>query len=395
VAKKGNCLMGGSEKVSKGFKDVTLANWRASPFSKWAFHHVREVVPSAEIRNDPQVIWKLQERAPPFETAALTSLINETSTDSVVILHDNKIMFETYRNGMGPDDQHILFSVSKSILGLIAGCLIRDDIIKESDFITDYLPEMLGTAYDRASIRDALDMRVGVYFDEDYTAQDGPIIDYRYAANWNPTPESKNAITLKSFFASLKQGDGPHGGDFHYVSPNTDLLAWLFERACGRRYTDLVSDYLWKPMGSERSAYITVDRIGGMRAAGGICMIPRDLARLGMLLAQNGMRDCQQIIPNAWIADFYEGGDRDAWNNGSFKDFFASKAMHYRSKWYVCQKAGRLLHGFGIHGQYLFVDQDRKLSIAWLSSEADPLDSQVSHRILSIVNEIRGAWDTV
>jgi CubicO group peptidase (beta-lactamase class C family) len=374
---------------SRSLVETTLANWRTSPICKWAFHHVREVVPSAEIRNDPQLIWSLKEQAPPFETAALKSLINETSTDAVVIIHDNKIIFESYHNGMGPDDQHILFSVSKSILGLITGCLIRDDIIKESDLITDYLPEMLGTAYDRASIRDALDMRVGVYFDEDYTAQDGPIIDYRYAANWNPTPESKVAITLKSFLASLKHSDGPHGGDLHYVSPNTDLLAWLFERASGKRYTDLLSDYLWKPIGSERSAYITVDRIGGMRAAGGICMTPRDLGRLGMLVAQNGMRGRQQIIPAEWIADLYKVGDRDAWNNGSFKDFFESKAMHYRSKWYVCQDAGQLLHGFGIHGQYLFVDQDKKLSIAWLSSEEDPLDSEVSRRILSMVNEIR------
>ena len=386
--------MGMSEKVTKGSVDVTLENWRTSPFSQWAFHHVREVVPTAEIQNDPQAVWKLNAQVAPFNTAALTSLINETSTDAVVIMQDDKFIFESYHNGMRPDDPHILFSVSKSILGLIAGLLIRDDIIKDTDLMTDYLPEMFGTAYDRATIRDALDMRVGVCFDEDYTAQDGPIIDYRYAANWDPTPDFKSGITLKSFFTSLKQSDGTHGGNFHYVSPNTDLLAWLFERASGKRYTDLLSEYLWKPLGAERPAYITVDRIGGMRAAGGICMTPRDLGRLGLLLAQNGTRGGQQIIPQAWIADLYEGGERAAWENGSFKDFFAGKAMHYRSKWYVCHDSGPLLHGFGIHGQYLFVDQDKKLSIAWLSSEAEPLNSAVSHRILRLVDDIRVALET-
>jgi hypothetical protein len=34
-------------------RQVTLANWRQAPFSRWAFHHVRELVPSAEIVNDP------------------------------------------------------------------------------------------------------------------------------------------------------------------------------------------------------------------------------------------------------------------------------------------------------------------------------------------------------
>ena len=377
------------KRKSNGLAEATLANWRTSPICKWAFHHVREIVPSAEIRNDPQVIWQLKKHTTPFETTALTSLIGQTSTDAVVIIHENRIIFESYQNGMSSDDQHILFSVSKSILGLVAGCLIHDDIINESDLITYYLPEMSGTAYDGATIRDALDMRVGVYFDEDYTSQDGPIIDYRYAANWNPTPESKVATNLKGFLTSLNQRDGPHGGDFHYVSPNTDLLAWLFERASGKRYTDLISDYLLKPLGSERSAYITVDRIGGMRAAGGICVTPRDLGRLGMLLAQNGMRDCQQIVPANWIADLYKSGDRDAWNNGSFKDFFDGKAIHYRSQWYVCQNSGPLLYGFGIHGQYLFVDQDRKLSIVWLSSEKDPLNSDLTHRILNMVHKIR------
>ena len=367
----------------------TLETWRTSPTCKWAFHNVREIVPTANIKNNPQEIWDLEYQAPPFETKTLKSLIQNTSTDAVVIIHNNKILFESYHNGMQADDQHILFSVSKSILGLIAGCLIDNDIIKDSDLITNYLPELNGTAYDDASIRDALDMRVGVYFDEDYMAQNGPIIDYRYAANWNPTPESKVDINLQSFLASLKQRDGQHGGSLKYVSPNTDMLAWLFERASGKRYADLVSNYLWKPLGSEQSAYITVDRIGGMRAAGGICMTAKDLSRLGQLIAQNGIRNGRQIITSNWIEDLYKGGNRTAWDNGSFKDFFRSKARHYRSNWYICQEAGQLLHGFGIHGQYLFVDQEKKLSIAWFSSEEEPLNSETSQRILNMVNEIR------
>ena len=40
---------------------VTLANWRTPPFNRWAFQHVREIVPSAEIANDPDRIWHLPE----------------------------------------------------------------------------------------------------------------------------------------------------------------------------------------------------------------------------------------------------------------------------------------------------------------------------------------------
>ena len=38
---------------------VTLANWRTAPFNRWAFHHVRELMPSADIANDPTKIRPL------------------------------------------------------------------------------------------------------------------------------------------------------------------------------------------------------------------------------------------------------------------------------------------------------------------------------------------------
>ena len=93
------------------------------------------------------------------------------------------------------------------------------------------------------SIADGLrDMRVGVLFDEDYLATSGPIIEYRKAQNWNPLAPGDTPSDLRSFFSQLVQPDGPHEGRFHYVSPNTDLLGWVIERATGRRFADLVSE---------------------------------------------------------------------------------------------------------------------------------------------------------
>ena len=43
---------------NKGAEQVTLANWRTSPFNQWAFHHVREIVPTASIPNDTKKIQK-------------------------------------------------------------------------------------------------------------------------------------------------------------------------------------------------------------------------------------------------------------------------------------------------------------------------------------------------
>jgi len=369
---------------------ATLANWRTQPFNHWAFHHVREIVPSAEVPNDPANVWTFDEAPQDLDLGnAVTGMAN----DALVILHQGRLVHESYRNGMGPADPHILMSVSKSILGLVAGtCVARGDVA-EDDLITDHLPELTSTAYTGATLRDALDMRVGLAFDEDYTATTGPIIAYRQAANWNPVPPGADPYDLRSFQSLLTQADGPHGGRFHYVSPVTDMLAWLLERASGVRYADLVSQRLLAPLGAERSGYITVDRIGGARGAGGLCLTARDLARVGQLMLQGGVRDGVQVLPEAWVQDIFTGGDRTAWDTGDFADKFPGLPVSYRSKWYVHHGDDPLVHGLGIHGQYLFVDPKRDLSIAWFSSEDAPVDPGWLAHVFASVQRIRAQFD--
>jgi|TARA_B110000971_G_scaffold77802_1_gene79967 hypothetical protein len=369
---------------------ASLANWRKAPYCHWAFHHVREIIPSAEIPNDPTKVWELEPSTMDTSNLGLDEAMARTDCDAVVVLHKDKLVHESYRNGMTSRDPHILMSVSKSMLGLVAGTLVERGELAEDDLITKYVPELENTAYVGATVRDLLDMRAGVLFDEDYLATEGPIIDYRYAANWNPVPKDHAPIDLRSFMSLLTEPDGPHGGRFHYVSPNTDLLAWVFERASGMRYAKLVSERLWKPLGAEAPGYITVDRIGGARAAGGKCFLARDLARVGMMMANGGQRNGKQVVPSSWLEDIVKNGDPQAWKDGDFYNEMGQRDIHYRSKWYVKREAEPLIFGVGIHGQFLFVDPAKKLSISWFASQDSPLDGPLFEKTLSIIEKIRG-----
>src|SRR5256885_10636124 len=109
---------------------VTLANWRNAPFNRWAFHHVRELIPSADIPNHPRRVRELPAakrsmdvRIEPDAGEPLTfeRFLSETDTDAVVILQRGRIIAEHYAGGMSAHDPHILMSVSKSILGLVVG----------------------------------------------------------------------------------------------------------------------------------------------------------------------------------------------------------------------------------------------------------------------------------
>ena len=371
---------------------ATLANWRSRPYSAWALHHVREIVASADIPNDPDNRWTIEAGAPGFDVSMIDPVMDANDADAVVVMHQGKRVFESYRNGNDAATPHILFSVSKSMLGLLAGSLVASGDLNPDALITDYLPELGDTVFKGATVRDALDMRVGVLFDEDYLATEGPIIDYRYAANWNPAPEGRDAGDLRSFMHKLTEKDGEHGQRFHYVSPNTDLLAWVFERATGRRYADLFADRIWRPLGAAHPGYITVDRIGGVRAAGGMCLTARDLALVGQMLVQGGARGGAQIIPESWIEDIETRGDNEAWRTGDFADHLPLD-MHYRSKWYVHPGDRPLIHGLGIHGQYIFVDRARELSVSWFSSGHDPLGETQTANVLKTVFALRAAID--
>lgn len=376
---------------------VTLANWRQPPFNRWAFSHVGELVPSAPIRKDDS-------RTQLFETGAQADLsrfrldgdgldfegwLDATYTDAFLIVKNGHILHETYAGEMDRRQCHILMSVSKSVLGLVAGILQAQGLFVPSMLVTSVIPEMVGTAYDGATLRDLLDMRVGLCFDENYEAVSGPIIEYRKAQSWDPLAIGEAPKDLRSFFASLNEAEGTHNDRFHYVSPNTDLLGWVIERLTGTRYATLVSDLIWKPMGAEEDAYITVDRLGAPRCAGGLCTSLRDLARLARLFATEGRGVGRQVVPEAWISDILTAGDADAWERGDFVGLFPGVSMHYRSKWYVEHGPHPMVFGLGVFGQNVFVEPGSDLVIAKFSSQPIALDANFCSLTHRGINELR------
>ena len=352
---------------------ATLANWRSSPFNRRAFHHVRELIPSADIPNDPgrtRTLARRQIDLPP----AFEDFLRETDTDGVAVLHRGKLVFERYGNGMTDETPHILMSVSKSMLGLLVDELGLDTARQ----VTDILPELAQTAYRGATIRHLLDMRAGLVWDENYLATSGPIVEYRKATGWNPLGPGETPSDLHSFYQQIRETRA-HGGALHYVSPNSDLLGWVVERATSRAFPEVMSELLWKKTGAERAAYITVDRLGAPRCAGGMCSTLRDLARVGeWLIAERP----------AFLADL-QRGDAAAWARGDLAFLYPGLPLRYRNQWYVLDGDAPLYFGMGIHGQNLFVDPANELVIAKFSSQATPLDAPRIALTMRAVSQLR------
>ena len=364
---------------------VTLANWRTAPFNRWAFHHVRELVPSADIPNDPHGIKPLEEDPTNFEklridpdsgeAMGLEGFLQETNNDGMAVLQRGRVLFERYANGMSDETPHIMMSVSKSMLGL----LIHELGLDATRRLTDVVPELKDTAYRDATLRHLLDMRAGIVWNEDYLAKSGPIVEYRKATAWNPLGPGEAPSDLHSFYQSLRESTA-HGGAVHYVSPNSDLLGWVVERASGRRYAELMSERVWKRIGAERNAYITVDRLGAPRCAGGMCASLRDLARVGQWLIEE---------QSSWLEEVEQGGDPNAWCAGDLAPVFRGLPMRYYSQWYILEGDAALVFGWGIHGQFLFIDRANELVVAMFSSQALPVDAARIGLALRAVSQLR------
>ncbi len=363
-------------------QQVTLANWRLPPYNRWAFSRVRELIPTAPIAAKGGTVRACAGRdlsglaitRPDAGSVDFGDWLTETSTDGLAVIKDGRLLVELYPGDLEPGRPHIVFSVSKSITAIVTGILAGQGLIEPDWPVTRLIPEVKGSAYGDATIRHVLDMTVSVAFDEDYLDPESVFARYREAMIWNlPAPgQPLKPGDLRGFLLGLEKGGREHGAAFHYVSPNSDLLGWLLERAAGKRYADLVAELVWKPMGANHEASVTLDSLGGARAAGGVSVSLTDLARFGELVLDHGQLGGQAVCPAGWIEDMWTGGDARAWQAGDMVSLFPQG--RYRSKWYQSGNDHESLAAIGIHGQWIWIDPATRVVIAKLSSQPLPAD---------------------
>ncbi|MBN9221422.1 MAG: serine hydrolase [Mesorhizobium sp.] len=369
-----------SFKAAYGFErdEVRLGNWRAAPWNVWAFRNVSEFIPTARIAATPGLAEE-----PPVDPAELlrqefplhghditvAEALRETSTDAMVVMKSGRIVADFHAPNFSLASRHILFSTSKSVTSIIAGVLHDDGLLDFDEFVPRYVPEFKSCAYADARVRDVLDMRVSLDFEEVYHDPRGPYARYRRAGLLDPAEPGEEPQTVVEFIAGLKKGRGDHGGAYHYASPNSDVLGLVIQGASGQRFPDLASELLFQPLGARQDAYVTVDRAGTPRTGGGINMTPRDLARIGEMMRQGGAANGRRIVSQAWVHDTTTGGSSRAWAESTSATWLPGGRYH--NKWY--QTGTGAFFALGIHGQWLYVDPNAEMVVAKFSSQPDAI----------------------
>ena len=376
---------------------VTLDNWRKYPFNSWSFVNVRNLIPTSPIYNNPDKKVILQKQLIDIDDLVidhkntsykLKEIFKICDTDAFLVMHKGKIKFEFYDKFTRFNTPHIIFSVSKSLTSLLTGILVEKKVININNYISHILPETKGTAYEDATVRNVLDMSIASGFIEDYTGQAEIFKKYRSSTGWD-LPETNSTQTVKGlhdFLSSMPKSNQKHGKKYHYCSPHSDLLGWIIERASGENYSKIMADLLFKKAGMNHEANVTVDKWGASRAAGGISISPYDLLLISELVRNYGSNDNGQIIPASWIEDFRNSKNNSNYLNQDNLERFPKG--NYRSKWYQTGFKDNEFCAIGIHGQNIWINPNKEITIVRMSSASDPINIQTEELMFSVFDEI-------
>ncbi len=345
------------------------------PRTRWSFSHGRELGPTSNVWHGAGPVSvlpvalrdldKLRFADEKGNDIGWVDMQARTYTDSILVLHKGKIVYERYLGITKTYLPHIAMSVTKSFVGTLAATLAAEGKLDPSAPVTQYIPELKDTAYGDATVRQVMDMTIGVQYSENYADPKAEVWDYARSGGLLPTAATYDGPkTFYDFLVKLKK-EGKHDEAFAYKTVNAEVLAWILKRATGQNLSDLLSERIWQKLGTENDAYFAVDSVGTEQGGGGLNLTLRDMARFGEMMRLNGKFNGRQIIPAAAVADIRKGADPAKFSKAGYATL---PGYSYRNMWWVGHNSHQTFEARGIHGQRIYIDPVAEMVIVKFSS---------------------------
>jgi CubicO group peptidase (beta-lactamase class C family) len=363
------------------------------PEIRWTLSHMRELLPTVPVWRgaaarsdlgayidasgaliDALAFEDLQGRRLTWAQSLL-----DTYTDGIVVLHRGRRVYERYFGALQPHGTHACFSITKSYAATLAAVMLHEGVLDENKLVPYYLEEMQGTAYADATLREVLDMQIGVAYSETYADPLAEIWKYGRAGGLRPRPaDYAGPGNYYEYLVTLRKL-GEHGVAFDYKTVNTEILCWIMARVSGMPLARMLSEGIWSRIGCEEDAYLAVDSIGVAMGGGGLNANLRDMARFGELLRCEGGWQGRQVIPAAVVADIRRGSDPAKFDKAGYS---LLPGYSYRNMWWVGPEQSGIFEGRGIHGQRLYVAPKSEVVIARFASH--PVASSAANDVITL-----------
>lgn len=277
---------------------------------------------------------------------------------AVIVLHRGQVRLERYGLGFDAQGRWTSFSVAKSMTSTLVGAALKDGHIRSmDDKVSDYIPQMKGSAYDDVTIRQLLTMTSGVRWNEDYGDPNSDVAKFN-----NHQPE-EGVDAIVSYLRRLPR-EAPAGTRWHYSTGETNLVGILLAQATKKPLATYLSEKIWAPAGMEQSATWILSKTG--QEISGCCVqaAARDYARFGQFILSGARLNGVPIVPEGWL----EQATRTQVDIGP-------PGLGYGYQWWT--QADGTFHARGIFGQAIYIDTARQLVIAinanWAGGARDPV----------------------
>ncbi len=354
------------------------------PQIRWSLSHMRELVPTVAVwrGSGPKSDLGVAARGGPgkIDSGTIDALafddlsgrrhswaesLARTYTDGIIVLHRGVNVYERYFGALQPHRPHACFSITKSYAATLAATLIHERALDEHKAVPYYLPEMAQSAYADSTLREVLDMQVGVKYSETYSDPEADIWHYSRAGGLRSRPADYAGPGNYYDYLTTLRKEGGHGAAFAYKTINTEVLCWIMTRVTGASLAEMLSERIWSQIGCEEDAYIAVDSIGVAMGGGGMSASLRDMCRFGELMRCEGAWAGKQVLPAAVIADIRRGSDPAKF---ALAGYTLLPGYSYRNMWWVSHDPLGVFEGRGIHGQRLYIAPEAEVVIARFAS---------------------------
>ena len=354
------------------------SNFFSFPKLRWTVCHFRELLPTEQVSRGigapVPLAYALDEDAidaltfkPMGSDDVMTweESLAANYTDGMLILHEGKVVYERYSGCLDEFGKHGAMSMTKSLTGLLAEILVAEGRLDDTALVATIIPELEGSAFGNATVRQVMDMTTGLSYSEDYADPEADIWIYSRAASPLPKPAGYDGPDGYFEYLQTVRPEGEHGDAFHYKTINTDALGWIISRVSGLEVTELLSERIWRRMGAEQDAYMTVDGKGVPFAGGGLSAGLRDLGRIGLLMLGEGVINGERLFPADAVVNIRRGGSKSAFAKAGYSTL---EGGSYRGMWWLFHNENGAYAARGVHGQTIYVDPTADMVIVRFAS---------------------------
>jgi CubicO group peptidase (beta-lactamase class C family) len=273
---------------------------------------------------------------------------------AMVVLKDGQIAYEVYFKDTEDTDRRVSWSMAKSFLSAAFGVAVNDGLIPDLDAqVTQYVPSLVGSAYDGATIRNVMNMSSGIKFNEDYLDSKSDINKMGRVLALGKS--------MDGFTEGQSESDREPGSRHKYVSIDTHVIGMVLRAATGKSVPDYLSETILKPLGLEADAYYLTDGFGTAFVLGGLNMRTRDYARFGLMMAQNGQLNGEQVVPMDWIKQSTSNSAPPSYDGDVGSDY---ELLGYGFQWWLPPNPTEgEFFAIGVYGQYIYVNQAENVVI--------------------------------